>query len=252
MRKEFGLLVLLSVVLISGCGLEEQGNSSNQGKNITASTQVQSESAEEITWSSENGEVTLDPIKVIGSHEYQGVNVKIDGKKKEFSWSFIEEPRVFYADVTTDGKKEAIIILNKGTGTGVSLEELHVLNSKDLSEIKVQNYEEITADEIETSVTKKSGDTLAIKIKVQGKEYEMSYDDPDPGFNQDKLNFGGSIYFELKGNKNVLRLGASVGPSPHYVGDFYITYKFDSEKNELTADLIEFVPDSGLTIVQDG
>lgn len=244
MKKEkIGLLLLLGIVLLSGCSSNDK--ESMKGEKESPSTQVttqpEQEATENITWSSDNNEVKLVPIKETAEHEYQGVTVEVNGVKKEFYWEFLEKPRIFYTDVTTDGKKEAVIILNKGKGTGLSIDEVHVLKSEDLSEIKVQSYEEIVTNQIETSVTKKNDNTLAIKVKAQGKEYEFSYEIPNEDFNQDKLNFGGVVYYELENQKLVSRIGASVGISPHYVGDFYIIYKFDSARNELIADIIKFV-----------
>ncbi|WP_256992479.1 hypothetical protein [Paenibacillus sp. XY044] len=195
------------------------------------------------SWSSENKEVKLTPGKEENS-SYASVTVEVNGMKKEFNWSFpkLEEPRVFYADITGDGKEEAVIIFNTGRGTGLSIDEIHVLNSKDLSEIKVQSYQEIVADQIETKVTRKNNETLAIKVKSQGKEYQFDYHVPDLNFKQDKLSFGGVINYGLENQKIISRLGASVGVSPQYVGDFNVTYKFDPAKNELIADQITFVP----------
>lgn len=140
-------LLLLSIVLLSGC-------SSNNEVNITqVTTQPKQEATETITWSSENNEVKLVPIIKTAHHEYEGVIVEVNGVKKQFDWDFVYEPQVFFTDVTTDGNKEAIIILNKGKGTGLIINEVHVLKSEDLSEIKVENYEDIVAKQIETNVT---------------------------------------------------------------------------------------------------
>ncbi|KAB2336224.1 hypothetical protein F7731_12055 [Cytobacillus depressus] len=207
--------------------------------------QPEQETDKTITWSSKNNEVNLIPVKDTND-EYQGVTVEVNNVKKEFSWSFpkLEEskPRVFFTDVTGDGDEEAIIILNKGKGTGLSTDELHVLNSKDLSEIKVQNFEGILAEHVETNVTK-SGEGLTIKVKVQGKESKFDYDfDPAPDLNQDKLAFGGVVLYTLENKRIKLYVPGSIGVSPTYVADFNIIYKFDSAKNEFTVNQIEFVP----------
>jgi ferredoxin-fold anticodon binding domain-containing protein len=249
LKKEIGVLMLCGALLLSGCGSEDlppgiytQGTEEVIHDQVI--TQPEQETNGNITWASENNEVKVTPVKV-AEYWYKGVTVEVNNVKKEFDWEFssMDDPRVFYTDVTGDGKEEAVIILNKGKGTGLSIDELHVLNSEDLSEIKVRNFEDIVADQIETHVAKNDDDTLAIKVKTQGKEHDFIFDyDPSPNYNQDELAFGGVVYYELENQKIISRIGASVGISPTYVCDFHIIYKFDNEKNEFIVDQIEFVP----------
>lgn len=144
------------------------------------------------SWSSENKEVKLTPVKE-GQYSYESVAVDVNGVNKAFDWSFstTEDPRIYYTDVTGDGKEEAVIILNKGKGTGLNIDELHVLDGTDLSEIKVQSYQDIVAGQIETGVTRKNDQTLAIKVNSQGKEHQFDYHVAGINFKQDKLSFGG-------------------------------------------------------------
>ena len=250
MKKEIGALLLVCAVLLSGCGSDDQGSNAQEPGDISLSNQINTKQEQEtdknITWSSKNNEVKLIPVKVTANYEYQGVTVEVKDVKKEFSWSFptLEEskPRVFYTDVSGDEMEEVVIILNKGKGTGLSIDELHVLNSKDLSEIKVQNFEDILADQVKTQVTKR-GESLAIKVKVHGKESKFDYDfDPAPDFNQDELAFGGVVIYSLENQSIILNIPGSVGVSPTYVADCTITYKFDSANNEFRAEQIEVKP----------
>lgn len=195
------------------------------------------------SWASENKEVKLTPVKE-GQYSYESVTVDVNGVKKTFNWIFstLEDPRIYYKDVTDDGKEEAVIVLNKGKGTGLNIDELHVLDGTDLSEIKVQSYQEIVADQIETGVTRKNDQTLAIKVKSQGKEHQFDYQVAGIHFKQDKLSFGGVVYHWMKNQQIVTTLGASVGISPQYIGDFQITYRLDNANNKLIADQIRFEP----------
>lgn len=230
-------------------------NSPPTGMDATTNSQVTTDSQQEThadtadpsldtkSWSSENKEVKLTPVKE-GEYSYESITVDVSGVKKTFDWSFptLEDPRIYCTDVTGDGKEEAVIILNKGKGTGLSIDELHVLDGRELSEIKVQSYQEIVADQIETGVTRKNDQTLAIKVKSQGKEHQFDYQVSAINFKQDKLSFGGAVYYGVKNQQIVSRLGASVGISPQYVGDFQISYKFDHANHKLIADQIRFEP----------
>lgn len=57
------------------------------------------------SWSSENKEVKLTPVKE-GQYSYESVAVDVNGVNKAFDWSFstTEDPRIYYTDVTGDGK----------------------------------------------------------------------------------------------------------------------------------------------------
>ncbi|MGG4049081.1 hypothetical protein [Paenibacillus favisporus] len=250
----FSASILMFGFLV-GCSKDQKINSPSTGTEATTesrvTTHLQQETHVDMTdpsldtksWSSENKEVKLTPVKE-GQYSYESVAVDVNGVNKAFDWSFstTEDPRIYYTDVTGDGKEEAVIILNKGKGTGLNIDELHVLDGTDLSEIKVQSYQEIVAGQIETGVTRKNDQTLAIKVKSQGKEHQFDYHVAGINFKQDKLSFGGVIYYWMKNQQIVTTLGASVGISPQYVGDFQITYKFDQAENKLIADQIRFEP----------
>ncbi|RAW16170.1 hypothetical protein DC345_11910 [Paenibacillus taichungensis] len=243
MKKELGVLMVLSVVLLSGCGSDKptanpQDSGESPSKQVT--TQPVHSMNEKLLGSSEDEKVKF-------YKQTDGVTLDINGNKKEFSWNVPVDtgtaPQVFYTDVTGDGKEEAVIIIQTGRGTGLNNYDIHVVNAEDLSEIKVQSYEEIVADQIETHVAKNGDGTLAISVKAQGKEYDFNYGfDPAPDYKQDSLAFGGVNIYSLENQKIKLNLGGSVGVSPTYVCDFNITYKFDSAKNEFLADQIEVKP----------
>ncbi|MEJ3719972.1 hypothetical protein WGM54_18450 [Paenibacillus polymyxa] len=246
LKNELGVVMLLSAVLLSGCGSDKpatvtQGASESPSKQVT--TQPEQEINTKLIEASKNEEVKLYAVNKIDG-DVHGVKVEINGNQREFDWNILNtgtKPQVFYTDLTGDGKEEAVIIINTGRGTGLDTFDIHVLNAKDLTEIKAQNYEEIVGD-IDTHVVK-NDDTLTIKVKTKEKEYKFNSNVVlPPNYKQNKLAFGGVVIYELENQKIVSRIGASVGASPQYVGDFHITYKFDTAKNEFVADQIKFVP----------
>lgn len=236
--------MVLSVVLLSGCGGSDKPETVTQGLGESPSKQVTTQPVQDTD------------AKLLGSSEDEkvkfykktdGAILDINGNKKDFPWNVPVDtgtaPQVYYTDVTGDRKEEAVIIIQTGRGTGLNNYDIHVVSAEDLSEIKVQSYEEIVADQIETHVAKKGDDTLAISVKAQGKEYNFNYGfDPAPDQKQDSLGFGGVYIYSLENQKIKLNLGAAVPGTTTYVCDFNVTYKFDSAKNELVADQIEVKP----------
>ncbi|MDU7476898.1 MAG: hypothetical protein E7L01_26670 [Paenibacillus macerans] len=254
MKKEIGVMMLLSVVLLSGCSLDHSGNA-KQGLSESPSNQVTTQPKQETTqdttesgqenknWSSENNEVKISPIKVNKYGTTEIVSVEVNGVKKEFNWDIAEEPRVFYTDVTGDSKPEAVIITNLGRGTETSIDEIHVLNSENLSEIKVPNDEEIVADYIESHITKNDEGNVTIKVKANEEDYEFTHALPDPDMEvQNHLFFGGVVTYSLENQKIFLRIPGGIVATgvPMYVCNFQITYKFDNVKNEFIVDKMKF------------
>lgn len=254
MKKEVGVMMLISVVLLSGCNLDHSGNA-KQGSSESPSNQVTTQPKQETTqdtiesgqknktWSSENNEIKISPIKVNKYGTPEIVSVEVNGVKKEFNWDIAEEPRIFYTDVTGDNKPEAVIITNSGRGTESSVDEIHVLNIKDLSEIKVPSDEEIVADYIESHITKKDEGNVTIKVKANGEDYEFSHTLPDPDMEvQNHLFFGGVVTYSLEHQKIISRIPGGIVATgvPMYVCELQITHKFDSVKNEFIVDQIKF------------
>ncbi|MEK4426096.1 hypothetical protein [Solibacillus sp. FSL K6-1523] len=246
MKKEIGALLLLSTVMFSGCSSD---NTQKQDSNELSSEQqeTQQDTVEaKLIGISEDKKVKL-------YENINGVMLDINGNQKELSWNYPGDtgttPQVFYTDVTGDGEKEAVIILSIGRGTELSTFDIHIVN-KMLHEIKVQNYEEIVADHIESSIVKKDENTIGLTVKVQGKEHD--FDLSSFGFHpqeismleQDKLIFGSQVTYFLEEQKIKLNLVGSIGiyGPPIYLVDFIITYKFDKTKNEFVADQIEVKP----------
>lgn len=243
LKKEFGIFVLSSILLLVGCSDHQENSQKDQNSSTEQLIKHPKHEAKGGSiWSSENNEVQLTP-KTKVSDGFSGATVAVNNVEKEFNWSFtsITEPQVYYMDLTGDGKKEAVVIINTGRGTGLTIDEVHVLNSEDLSEINVQPFEEIISNHFESHITKK-GEDLDIQVVVQGTEQHLNVVAQDLHVEQEHLNFGGVVYYKLDNQKLTVVLGASVGVSPQYVGDVYITYQFDENKNEFMAHQMKFVP----------
>lgn len=245
--------MLVSIALLSACSLDDSGNT-KQRVSKSPSNQVTAQSQQETnqdttesgqkneTWSSENNEVEISPIKINEYGTPEIVSVEVNSLEKEFNWDIAEEPRIFYTDVTGDNKSEAVIITNSGRGSFTSIDEIHVLNSEDLSEIKVPSCEEIVADYIETHITKNNDGNLTIKVKAKGENYKFSHAvEPDMEVG-DKLIFGSTVNYALKNQKIISNISGGIAPTGPLLAlcGFEIIFKFDSVKNEFIVDRMKF------------
>ncbi|WP_367620548.1 hypothetical protein [Paenibacillus sp. 11B] len=249
--KEIASFMLLSAVLLAGCQTESLGTvhqerGESPTKQVSTKPEQETNSKLKLIGSSEDEQVKLYAVKET-QDAIERVTLDINGRAKDFDWSISHhsgtEPQLFYTDLTGDGKEEAIIIIQVGRGTGLDIYEIHVVNSDSLSEIKVQRYEDIVAEHIESRVSKNDDGTLAITVNSQGQVDNFNYDfDPAPDYHQDELVFGGVVIYTLENHKIKLSLPGSIGISPTYVCDFNITYTFDKADNEFIVDQIEVKP----------
>ncbi|WP_433922655.1 hypothetical protein [Paenibacillus taichungensis] len=251
MIKEIASLMLLSVVLFGGCQTESLGavhleQVVSPTKQVTTKPEQETNSKLKLIGSSEDEQVKLYAIKET-EDAIESVTLDINGRTKDFDWSISHhsgtKPQLFYTDLTGDGKEEAVIIIQTGRGTGLDNYEIHVVNSDNLSEIKVQRYEDIVAEHIKSRISKNDDGTLAITVISQGQVGNFNYDfDPAPDYHQGELAFGGVVIYTLDNHKIKLSLPGSIGISPTYVCDFNITYTFDKADNEFIVDQIEVEP----------
>lgn len=157
---------------------------------------------------------------------YQGF--KIDFKGTIYSkpyWISVSHnptyaPQIFYEDINKDNKRELIIILNEGYGTGVLQEKVHVFDVKNnhLSEQIVDNPLAIIYKNVETNLT-----ADIAKIKVEGKVKEV---DISPLNNLYKdIAYGAIIDYEVKEQQLMADISVHVSPTG-YIGEIEITYEY--------------------------
>lgn len=120
----------------------------------------------------------------------KGVVLRVNGREREFDWLYMTPrfvlPRMYVSDFNFDGKDELAVILYIGSGTGVSVEELHIIDiseNEDTSDSNSMNlldhgYESkyyFTAlnELVKVEPNNQGSDPIAI-IKVVDKSYPLS------------------------------------------------------------------------------
>ncbi|MNW25006.1 hypothetical protein D3C74_17380 [compost metagenome] len=243
-----GAVFMLGAVILSGCGSQEVAPIApepEESPSKKVSMQLEQENHDEWIAASADRQVRL-YAEEEAEHAIEGVILEINGVQKEWDWRIPNtgtDPQVFYTDLTGDGQEEAVIIIQNGRGTGLSTYEIHVVDAKDATEIQVQGYEDIVAEQIESHITQQDDGTLGITMKTQDQEYKLEYPlDAATTVEQEKLFFGGVVIYSLEGQKIKLNIPGSVGVSPIYVCDVNVVYKFDGAKNQFVVDQIEVEP----------
>jgi hypothetical protein len=159
---------------------------------------------------------------------------KIDFKGRVFSRPFwmnatnpTYAPQIYYEDIDKDEKKELIIILTKGYGTGVLDQEVNVFN------IAYNRFSEVLVDNPLAVVLKKAKTRLTpteAKISIGDKHYVVDISPvgikPENVFKD--IFFGGITKYDVENNHLVARLDARVSPT-HSIGEVIITYEYRDE-----------------------
>lgn len=159
------------------------------------------------------------------------------------TWS----PEIIYEDISQDGKKELVIILTKGIGTGVLEREVHIFQTQQRKSDKTQSLipVEVPVDE-PLAILLKNVKTELISnkasVSIGDKKYTIDIKPLgiQPEHLLDEIYFGNLINFEIKNNQLIAKLGGQISSVGGYIGDIQITYKFKDKMYQVKS--MEFIP----------
>ncbi len=147
-------------------------------------------------------------------------------------------PKMIYEDINKDKRKELIIILNKGHGSGLNIEEVHVFNTdyNYFGEELVDNPLAIVYKNVKTKLTTEKaevivGDKISV-VKIKAIE---------PSHLNEDIGFGSIIDYEVINKQLMASVGAQITPAG-FIGDIIIGYEFRNKMYQ--AKTIEFLPHS--------
>lgn len=183
----------------------------------------------------ENDGVKISSIKTnIESGMYEGFLVKYNGKEKTFNWESIDFPSFTPKVTIFDHRQYLLITTVSGKGTGLYLEEAHVLETESLNDIFIENPNEYIEKHI-TSKIQKDGQVI---VFLDGKE--IGRDNLMEGISEenlfDSVGFGNIIKYEIKKDKPYVEVGSLVTP-----GAIFCSLGFTYEQNKNGSFLIKDV-----------
>jgi hypothetical protein len=146
-------------------------------------------------------------------------------------------PEIYFEDINQDKKKELIIVLNKGYGTGVLQEEVYVHSyTNGLVDVLVDNPLAIINKNVKTKLS-----TEKAKVSVGEKVYTV---DITP-LQIESTNifgdivFGDIIDYEVKDNQLIVRVSGRISPASN-IGEIVIIYEYRDRMYQ--AKSIDFQP----------
>lgn len=202
-----GLLLMMLVSILTGCG-------NNQVNDIVSnkSGAIQEvETSNEIAKSNHVAWIGLDNKD--GS--FHKIKINTPQLSKTFEWTNESNPSFFPAieeiDINGDQVSELVLILTTATGTGVNLQELHILKQSDLSEIEYERPLDYVNANIKQSITKDNGEVF-VHIEGADQVIDKTYKESDAGMWFDNVFFGSTITYEVKDGGITATLSGNVSP----------------------------------------
>ncbi|MEI5907963.1 hypothetical protein WAK64_12945 [Bacillus spongiae] len=149
-------------------------------------------------------------------------------------------PQICCIDINNDHRKELIIPLTLGHGSGVLLEDVHVFHTMDnrLTEVIVDNPLAIIYKNVKTKLTYDEAE-----IRIGEKDYKVDITPFDIKSEAlfDDIAFGSIIDYEVMNNNLMVRVGGRISPASS-IGDIIITYEYKNKMYQ--AKTIDFIIDS--------
>jgi hypothetical protein len=197
----------------------------------------------EIVSRNDKENITLYAKKMNGLFRDFKVNFKGAIFSRPF-WIGVTNPsyatQIIYIDINKDQKKELVIILTKGYGTGVLWEDVYVFetmnNHLSINEIIVDNPLAIIHKNVKTKLT-------AEKAEVTVGDKKCTVDITPLEIKQenlfDDIGFGSIIDYEVRDNQLIVNIVGQISPAS-FVGSIVIVYEYRDKMYQ--AKSIEFQP----------
>ncbi|SDM30838.1 hypothetical protein SAMN05428961_11354 [Paenibacillus sp. OK060] len=234
MKKSI-IVTMLGTMLLYGCGVNNL--SSSPAAKVDEKTSESVSTSVKFIPNTLLSETSDKKIAVYGIQEkgdlFSSLDVAIKGETKTFDWSNVTNPsfypQISVIDLNEDGEDEIIIILTKGTGTGIHNSEVHVLK-RDFTEILVMDPKEFIQTNFKVSL-KTDKDVRQYTISVDGQKYSFEFSEMDSSewFKQPTVQ--NIIRYGIKDNELIAELPIQISAG-NYLGDAIVRYSLVNGKLE--------------------
>jgi len=245
-------IVLLSTLMLTACTLNAATNKkTNQNASLTDGSvnTIHSTEVEPVTSIPEKS-IYLYPME---DPMDEGAILKIGEKQQKLDWIYSTPRQIMPVlqlhDYDRDGEDELAVVLHAGSGSGVAIEELHLVEFVGTTgtteqpfidhEFDPDDYLDQIGNAVSFSKVSKNGEWYG-RITIDGQTHEVSLKDFLQEYEiekiQDKLGFGNIVYFKVE--KGQLTMKVAIGlvidgiAEPQYFGDIeaVVSYKAGSFK----------------------
>ena len=165
------------------------------------------------------------------------ITVDVRGERsRTFQWNAVVDasrpPVVEEADVNEDGTAEIVVVFNAGTGTGVAVNELHVLNPATLEELEVEDPVQTLNDRLNSTIQHRSGQTY-VDAELDGRHVSRVYDYTEGAWGH-FVGFGSIVYYGVEEGRLTANLSGQASMTEFPV---HVAVKYGSDLKIAETDL---------------
>lgn len=154
-------------------------------------------------------------------------------------------PKINYSDYNQDGKKEIALSFHNMSGTGVAIEELHILTVDTVKEQFLLTDYPLETETILNSIKdnllfKYNNQNHTIQLQLQNQEYLCSIENRNKKFNH--LNFGNIIEFDVTESSITVKVPIAAVYENEIEGDYFgtISSEIHFQNNQFTLHQMTF------------
>lgn len=200
---------------------------------LTFALQINHIYAEEKSFATPDKNIKLFAEKNDKDNVYDNFTLMINKKKYQFpEWinvvNRVFEPKVVFEDITGDNKKEIIVILTEGYGSGFMETKAHVFQEQKNGVYKELFFEDpflIAKENVVSHLT-----TEEVLLDIKGKKYNVNI--KRLNIKQDQIfseaSFESRVEYDVSEGKLKAILGVQITPAS-FIGDLVIEYKYEKE-----------------------
>lgn len=222
MKCYAGIVCSLLLLTLSACSMEEDKKHPESSPAVNENLILLAEN--------KDSNVKLTGVEKKSLGLIRPIIVESAGKTKSFDWESVSNPSYYpelvVTDLDQDQRKEIVVFLTEGYGTGVRESKAHVL-LEDLSEILFPDPKEDARKEISDSLTKQNGSRI-YTLNVKGETSTFTFKEGEAGEWFDHAVIGNSVTYRMNAEQVVASVSVQVSPGM-VIGALEITYRLSNQ-----------------------
>lgn len=164
---------------------------------------------------------------------YKGFYLKSGNKVKHFDWESLSTSSA-NTSISVINDNYIAVICTTGTGSGLHLENLYVLNKKTLKVLTIEN----PLDVIKNNVISKI-DAPIITIKIDNNTWSSTCPDIEISHFFEIVGYGAIIKYDIQNTYFTVTIPAQVTPAL-FIGEVKLTYEWKSKSSTFIPTTINF------------
>lgn len=164
---------------------------------------------------------------------YKGFYLKSGSKVKHFDWESLSSSDA-NTSVSVVNDNYIAVVCTTGTGSGLYVENLYVLNKDTLKVLTVENPLDVIKDKVISKI-----DAPNITIKIDNNTWSSTYPDIETSHFFETVSYGSIIKYDIQNTYFTVTVPTQVTPAL-FIGEVKLTYGWESESSTFIPTTINF------------